>query len=186
MDYFKGGRDSGIFFADNSEPTTFSTRPGIRAFPIRLGISYFVIPQIYLKGGVDYYFAHCRYFYRFEQTEFWEEWQGEADSQGWGFTAGGGFEMEIDSRLAFFAEATGHLAKLKDFTGTNSYRDSDGSASQEDGTLYIYQGHVTEGTSYPLLFIRERKPSEAGVSDPLPATVDFSGIVLRVGFTVRF
>ncbi len=186
MDYFKGSRDSGVFSAEDEESSTYTTRPGIRAFPIRLGISYFVIPQIYLKGGVEYYFARCSYFYRFEQNEFWEEWQGEANSQGLGFTAGGGFEMEIDSRFAFFAEATGHLAKLEDFAGTNYYRDSEGSASQEDGTLYIYQGHVTEADSYPLVFIRERKPSEAGVSDPLPATLDFSGLVLRVGFIFRF
>jgi hypothetical protein len=52
--------------------------------------------------------------------------------------------------------------------------------------LYIYQGHVSAQTSYPLVFIRDRKPAEAGVSDARLAEVDFSGVALRLGFSFRF
>jgi len=186
LDYLRGRRESGVFFTGTETSSTYSTQPLIRAVPVRLSAAYFVQPFLYVKGGLEYYFAHCQYHYRFEQEDFWQEWQGEADSHGFGFMAGLGFEKEITADISFFAEGTGHLANIKDFQGSNLYMDSEGAESEESGTLYIYQGHITEQTSYPLVFIRARKPSEADVSNPNPASLNFSGFALRLGFSYRF
>jgi len=186
LDYLRGSRESGVFYSGSAEPMTYTTRPEIRALPLRLSLSYFILPRLYIKGGMEYYFAHCRYYYRLQRGELWEEWAGEASSQGLGLMAGLGLDMDISPGFSFFAELTGHLAKLRDFEGTDTYSNSQGITSKEDGMLYIYQGHVSAQTSYPLVFIRDRKPAEAGVSDARLAEVDFSGVALRLGFSFRF
>ncbi len=185
-DYLRGSRSSEIIFSGSGERATFTTRPEIRALPLRLVVSYFVLPRLYLKAGLEYYLAQARYSYRQEQGDTWEEWQGKASSQGFGFMGGLGLETDISASIGFFAEVTGHLAKLSDFEGTDTHSLSGGNSVEEDGMLYIYQGHVTPETSYPLVYIRERKPTEAGVSDAQLAGVDFSGLVLRLGFSFRF
>ncbi len=186
LEYLRGSRESGVFIAGADTSNLYSTQPQVRAVPIRLSAAYFVQPFLYVKAGLEYYFAHCHYQYRLEQEDFWQEWQGEANSRGFGLMAGLGFEKEITAKVSFFAEGTGHLTDIKDFQGANHFRDSEGTDSEESGTLYIYQGHITEQSSYPLVFIRARKPTEADVSDPHPASVNFSGIILRLGFSYRF
>ncbi len=186
LDYLRGSRESGVFISGAETANVYSTQPQVRAVPILLSAAYFVQPSLYIKGGLEYYFAHCQYHYRFEQGEFWQEWQGKADSHGFGLMAGLGFEKAVTPQISFFAEATGHLANIKDFEGSNLTLDSEGTESEESGTLYLYQGHITEQSSYPLVFIRVRKPTEADVSDPQPASINFSGFSLRLGFSYRF
>lgn len=186
LDYLRGSRESGAYISGVKTSNAYFTQPQVRAVPIRLSAAYFVQPSLYVKGGLEYYFAHCQYQYRITQEDFWQEWQGKADSQGFGLMAGLGFEKEITANVSFFAEGTGHLANLKDFQGSNLYMDSEGTESEESGILYIYQAHITEQSSYPLVFIRARKPTEADVSDPRSAGVNFSGIALRLGFSYRF
>jgi len=186
LDYLRGSRESGIFYAGSGDQATYTTRPEIRALPLRLTVSYFVHPRLYFKAGLEYYLAQARYSYRLEQGDSWEEWQGKASSRGFGLMGGIGLETDISPGVGFFAEITGHLAKLSDFEGTDIHSRSGESTTEEDGMLYIYQGHVTPQISYPLVYIRERKPAEAGVSDAQLASVDFSGMVLRVGFSFRF
>lgn len=186
LDYLRGSRESGIYYAGSGDRATYTTRPEIRALPLRLTVSYFIHPRIYLKAGMEYYLAQARYSYRLEQGDYWEEWQGKASSQGFGLMGGIGLDTDISTGVGFFAEVTGHLAKLSDFEGTDIHSKSGESTAEEDGMLYIYQGHVTSQISYPLVYIRERKPTESGVSDAQLASVDFSGVVLRVGFSFRF
>ena len=186
LDYLRGSRERGIFYAGSGDRATYTTRPEIRALPLRLTVSYFIHPRLYLKAGVEYYLAQARYSYRLEQDDSWEEWQGKASSQGFGLMGGIGLETDISPGIGFFAEVTGHLAKLSDFEGTDIHSRSGESTAEEDGMLYLYQGHVSPQISYPLVYIRERKPAEAGVSDAQLAGVDLSGVVLRVGFSFRF
>jgi len=186
LDYLKGSREGGVFYSASAEPATYTARPEVSAVPLRLNLSYFFLPRFYIKGGIEYYLAHCNYYYRLQQGEAWEEWAGEASSQGMGFMSGLGLNMDIIPGFSFFAELSGHLAKLRDFEGTDTYSNSGGGTSEEEGLLYIYQGHISAQTSYPLVFIRDRKPAEAGVSDARPAEVDFSGVALRLGFSFRF
>jgi opacity protein-like surface antigen len=186
IDALRGSRETLVQYSGSGERAAYTTRPEIRALPLRVVVSYFVHPRLYLKVGLEYYLAQARYSYRLEQGETWEEWQGKASAQGFGFMGGLGLETEINPNIGFFAEVTGHLAKLSDFEGTDTHVLSGGSEVEEDGKLYIYQGHVSPETSYPLVYIRERKPAEAGVSDAQLASVDLSGLVLRLGFTFRF
>jgi hypothetical protein len=184
--YLSGKKESRIEYPERTSIEIYTTRPHIRSIPARLSISFYPDPAFYIKIGGEYHFAKCSYFYRFEEANFWREWRGEASGQGPGFFGGLGIEANPAGSVRFFLEALGRYCKITNFSGKDEYIDSTGSQSTESGTLYIYQGHITESESYTLLFIRERKPSEAGVSDAKAATIDLSGFEVRVGIRFKF
>jgi hypothetical protein len=184
--YFAGKKESTIEYPEGTYVEVYTTRPHIRSIPARVSISFYPNPAFYIKLGGEYHFAKCSYFYRYEEAHFWQEWRGEASGQGPGVFGGLGIEANPTGTLRFFLETLGRYSKISDFSGTDIYNDSTGSQSKEDGRLYIYEGHVTENESYPLLYIREKKPSEAGVSDAKAATIDLSGFEVRIGIRFKF
>lgn len=186
VDYFLSEKESRVEFEKGSSNTAFTTRPKIQAIPLRLFISFYPLRSFYAKIGVEYYFAKCAYFYRIVEGEDWQEWQGEAEGRDFGFLGGLGFDFALSSNLSFIAEVTGRYAEIKGFEGKDTYRESSGLASTEEGMLYSYHTKIPGGESYPLLFIREKIPSEAGVFDPQEATIDFSGLSLKAGFKIKF
>lgn len=186
-DYFLGEEESRVDFQLNSSTThRFITRPKIQALPLRIFLSFQPISFFYLKTGVEYYFAECVYLYRYEREEGWQEWQGESKAQDFGFLGGFGLEWKVLSPLSFFLEAVGRYARIIGFEGKNTYRDSDGSVTTEEGKLYFYQGKGAGEKTYPLLFVRKNKPEGFDVSEAKEAIVDFSGISLKVGIKIRF
>lgn len=185
-DYFLGKEKSQIAFLEDPETWTLTTRPEMTALPVRLAFIFHPQPFISLKVGAEYIFARCRYAYRMESGETWEEWTGNAASGGFGIMAGIGTEQRITSFASLFCELSARYARISSFEGTSEYRASSGLESTEDGFLYSYQGEVSQGVTFPLLFIREKKPTEAGVSEAEKATLDLSGFGLRLGLRLRF
>lgn len=192
IDFMKGELESTVKYDHLSEVDTYTTRPKIQALPLRAYLAYYYQKNTYAKVGVEYYFARIDYFYRFESEDIWKEWAGSAKAQGVGFLLGVGFESKLTRFASLFLEARGRYAKLKDFEGKNIYREFDGvnlySPEPEKGTLYSYQyqSQLTENKTYSLLYILERKPSEAGIVDARIATVDFTGVSLRLGIKFKF
>jgi hypothetical protein len=184
-DYFIGKMESSVTYS-GAVPTELKTQPEIKAIPLNFFFSYHVSPQFYIKTGITYCLATCTYSYRVEQGEFWQEWKGDADGKDIGFLAGFGILLNLSPNFGFLLETTGQYAQIKGFEGTNTYHDSNGLTSTEEGKLWIYRGHVSEEDSYPLLFIRENKPTEANVSDARLASIDFSGLSLKFGIRIRF
>lgn len=186
VDYFLGERESLVEFPDDPSSETLTTHPKIQAVPLRLAISYYPFPNFYAKIGIEYYLAKCAYYYRSERTGSWEEWRGEATAQDFGVLAGLGFEFELTSSFDFIIEATVRYARISGFKGRDRSKDSTGTDHIEEGTLYFYRVQTAGEDSYPLLFIREDKPTEANVFDPREAVINFSGLSLKTGFRIKF
>lgn len=186
VDYFLGERESLVEFPDDPSSETFTTHPKIQAVPLRLAISYYPFPNFYAKIGIEYYLAKCAYYYYSEREGSWEEWQGEATAQDFGILAGLGFEFELTSSFDFIIEATVRYARISGFKGRDRSKDSTGTDHIEEGTLYFYRVQTAGEDSYPLLFIREDKPTEANVFDPREAVINFSGLSLKTGFRIKF
>jgi len=185
-DYFIGKKESRVEFQKASSTDSLITRPKIKALPVRMVIYYYPVHFFYIKTGLEYFFTECSYYYRVKEDDIFKDWVGEAKAQDIGVVGGFGFAQEIVPHLAFFMEATGRYARIKNFEGKTDFKDSTGSIYTEEGMLYIYNGEISEGNSYPLLFIREKKPTEAGVSDVRNAVVDFSGFSIKAGIRIRF
>lgn len=186
LDYLSGEKES-IVALQEIPARWVLTRPKIKAFPLKLYLFYQPLRYLYVKAGIEYYFAKCEYFYRYSDGDFWKEWHGKATSRGPGAMAAVGLDLDILPYLSFIAELTGHTAKISGFKGTDHSTDSNGLDYTEEGKLYFYQGIAPDENSFPLLFIKEKKPSEdVEISNPREAIIKFSGISLKTGFKFRF
>ncbi|MGD2295990.1 MAG: SH3 domain-containing protein [Candidatus Aminicenantes bacterium] len=186
VDYFEGSKEN-LIVLQASPLVEVRTRPKLEAIPIRLTLSYYPVSSFYLKTGVEYYFAKCEYYYRYQEDTYWKEWHGRSKVQGSGVLGAVGIDLRVASWLGFVVEVTGRTAKISGFKGSDTSIDSDGLEYVEQGTLYHYITHATGGEDIPLLYIKLRKPSEdVLISDPRRAIIDYSGLSLKVGFKLRF
>ncbi len=170
----------------------YSAKPGFGVTSICLGLLYYPLRFLYVRAGLDYAFARCAYFYRFSypqpsgQTEFWQEWTGEASSSGFGYELGLGLEWPLGRHLSLVAEAALRSCRLSDLTGEDHYQESTNYESRETGTLYYIRATAGGAETFPLVFVRDREPAEAGVMDVRQAELDLSGYTLRLGVQVQF
>jgi len=185
-DYLRGRKESSTEHSETLPGNSFATRPEIQALPLRMVFSYYPASFLFLKGGVEYYFAKISYFYYFQEGDYWKEWEGKADGQGLGIQGALGAEWNLSSYFCLFAEVTGRYAKIKEFEGEDTSTDSDGFVYTEEGTLYSFQAIGANQKAYPQLFIRQKKPAEAWVTNPQEARMDLSGVALRLGFRIKF
>lgn len=186
LDYIAGKKRSIIEFPERQFTETLTVEPEVISIPVTLSLIYRPAGFIRLRLGVEVHLAQCRYFYQIEKEEIKQNWQGEASASGIGLAGGIGFERNILSPLSLFLEISGRYARIKNWEGKDVFTDSDGSRSTEEGDLYIYRGRVSQSESFPLVFIRKKRPSEAGVSDVRLASLNLSGISIRAGIMIKF
>jgi hypothetical protein len=192
VEHSSGEATSSLVYKEGSLEASYATKPWFRATPISLAFLYYPLPFLNVKAGLDYTFARCAYFYRFsypdpdEGTELWQEWTGKASASGFGYQAGLGLDWPLGSRISLIAEATYRHCRLDDLEGEDDYRESTGYESREQGTLYRILATAGGTETFPLVFIRDREPSEAGVVDVRRAELDLSGTSLKLGLRVRF
>jgi hypothetical protein len=185
LDYFSGRRTSLLEFASGPADSLL-TRPRIQALPVKLGLAYYPVPYLYLKGGLQYYFVSVNYLYRYEKSLFWQEWQGDAQARGVGASVGAGGEYELYPGLFLVGEAEFRFARFGGFTGKDITINSEGESYTEQGTLTYFLAEVAGQGSYPLVFIRGDLPSGPGVSEAREARVNLNGASLKFGIRVRF
>jgi hypothetical protein len=185
-DYLLNEKETRIELGNSPTSDLFVANPKAQALPIRISLSYYPISSVYFKIGGEYYFARYTYLYRYRSGDYFQEWLGESKANGMGIAGGIGFIQRLNNNLSLFIEATGRYAKIDGFRGKNDYKESTGYEFSEEGSLYSYDIRITGDKSYPVIFIRNKKPSESGVTNVRLATVDFSGLSLRAGIKFRF
>lgn len=185
-DYFYGQRESLVDLTAGTVLQSYTARPLVKAFPVRVGLAYFPFSGFYAKAGVEFILVNCQYFYRFVSGEFWRQWEGDANSQGLGFMGGIGVILPIGSVLGLFVEVDGRYAHIGGFEGTDVFTDSDGLKANESGKLFIYQAKISGSKTYSLLFVRDKVPTEAGVADVREASLNLNGLTLKAGLKIRF
>jgi len=185
-DYLLTEKENRIDMENSSSSSLLNANPKTQALPIRISVSYFPIPPLYFKIGGEYYFARCTYLYRYREGDYFQEWKGESKANGIGIVGGIGFIQKLNNNLSLFIESTGRYAKIDGFNGKNDYKESTGYEFFEEGSLYSYDIRVSGEQSYPVMFIRDKKPSESRVANVKLAVIDFSGLTFRAGIKIRF
>jgi len=185
-EHFQGKNNSQVDYSQGESSSVLHVRPNLRATPLSVFLSFNPIPELYVKGGISYYFARCSYTYLFEADNLTQQWEGKANARGLGLMGGIGYLKNYSPNLSFFAEIAGRLAKMRRFTGKEDIQDSSGEISTEEGTLYLIQTQVLEDRTHSVLFIRETRPNEAGVIGAKKAQIDFSGISIKIGIRLHF
>jgi opacity protein-like surface antigen len=187
-----GEASSSVSYKGGSSEASYSTKPSLRTTPVSLSLLIYPLRSVYVKAGLDYTFAQCGYFYRFappgpdEQTEVWQEWTGQATSSGFGYQLGLGLEWSLGSRVSLIAEWAYRYSRFGGFEGEDVYKESTGNPSREEGTLYRFRKSAGGRETYPLVFIRNGKPADAGVTEFRTAELDLTGYSLKLGFKVGF
>ncbi len=190
-EYGSGKISSSVLFKTGIQEVNLAIKPRVRTIPISLSLVYYPSPALYLKAGVEYTFAQCGYTYRLTEVqpdaeaEFWQEWTGEANSSGFGAMAALGYDWNFTSAFSLTAEIVYRHSRLGDFGGEDVYKESSSYESVEKGKLYYFRVDTGAAEAVPLVFIRERRPSEAGVLDVRKAEVSLSGFSLKIGIKVR-
>jgi hypothetical protein len=186
-EFHRASKETLVSYAKSGSSDQFTARPGFEAFPLKLGMTFYPLEYIYVRLGVSYYLAKASYFYRYEHDKTWKEWQGDATGQGLGLWSGLGLEWALSDTLALVFEATGQFATIAKFEGTGTYLDSTAAGTiTEQGKLYAYDARTSNQTSFPVAFIRNKVPAEAGVEAVREASVDFSGVSIRAGIKIKF
>jgi hypothetical protein len=185
-DYLSGKKAGSLSYMRGLDENVFAARPEVSALPVRAFILYHMFPHFYAKVGLEYYFAQSRYFYRLESDTFWQQWRGEARTQGLGAIGGFGLTFDLNSSLGLFMEVNGRYAEISGFEGTDRYEESTGLTAVENGKMYFYKAEVQGNKTFSLLYIRSRIPTEPGVAEPREAVVNFSGLSLKAGLRIRF
>jgi len=185
-EHFQGKNESQVDYPQGTSSSILNTKPALRATPINLFLSFYPVSNLYIKGGISYYFARYSYDYLFQTENLTEQWEGKSDARGFGLSGSLGLSKKYSSNLSLFAEITGRLAKIEKFKGIENFQDSSGNTSKQEGTLYLIQTQILGDRTHPILFIRETRPNEAGFIAAKEAQIDLSGISLKVGLRFHF
>lgn len=185
-EYYSGEKPSSVSFTAGASQDFYVTEPRVQAVPISVSLVCYPLSYIYVKAGLEYTFASCGYLYRSEQTDSWQEWAGSASSSGLGYQVGLGAEWRPFSHVSLLAEACYRHLHIGALEGENNYRQSDGSASREEGKLYYYEVASNGGGRIPLVLVRENEPSGTEVLDYRNAMLGLSGLSLRAGIKIEF
>lgn len=166
------------------------------AVPITLS-GYYHMPlsektKVYLKGGIGYYIGKSKYFVRQEGRvmglpPIWEEEEGDASSNAFGFHGGVGIQFDLSESVALFFETDGRIANLKNWEGQNKYKDYMGASESESVEWYYAEEYdSTTRQWYKTVQITEDKPSGSSYRNVRKAEINYSGVVLRLGLKITF
>lgn len=191
FDYYQRSKANHTDFAVNDNNYSVRTTIGIKDLPLRISLMYQPAKLFYLRLGIEYHLAKARYSYLVTQyvnspEESWTSWSGKASGHSLGWVEAAGLRWSATSWCQLFLESSYRYARIKNFHGTNVYTDSDGLEQTEKGDLYYWQVQVSSNVSYPVLFVRDRIPSELGVINPRKADISFSGFSLQLGLHFKF
>jgi hypothetical protein len=185
--YVGSSKTSLLTYATTGSASTFSATPGFSAIPIKAGILYSPVPAFYAKAGLMIISAKTSYTFHFAHDLFWQEWTGDASALGLGAYGALGVELALGPSIGFLIEAGGQFGKIGGFDGTGTYIDSTlDEAVTETGRLYAYDAKPTQFNSYPLTFIRSKRPTEGGVANAREATLNLLGASLKAGLKFKF
>jgi hypothetical protein len=186
VDRFQAKNRSQVEYPQGNSPSILAIDPHLLATPVHLFLTYYPLPFLYFKGGISTYFTRFSYTYRFQQKDQTQQWEGKADAQGFGLLGSLGISTEYSSHLSLFAEIAGRYGKVKGFKGKGNFQDSAGQNSSQKGNLYLIETQILEGRTHPIIFIRDTKPNEAGITAARKAELDLSGFSVKIGLRFHF
>ena len=120
----------------------------------------------------------------------WQEDEGDASSNAFGFQGGVGIEFNLSETVALFFETTGRYANLKNWEGQNQYHDFLGASESESVDWYFAEWYddtfYFQPRWYKIVQIVDEEPSRDNYRNVRKAEISYSGVVLRVGIKITF
>jgi hypothetical protein len=186
VEYFSAWRSSIVNLLGGTEVVNFRTTPRVSVVPVSLSLVFYPVSNIYIKTGLDLSIARCRYLYRLEQGDLFQEWDGKADAIGLGYLLGGGLEWRLGGPVSVLAEATYRNARIGNLDGEETYRESGTPDAVTKGTLYFYRAAISDSLTVPQVFVHAAIPTGADIIEARKAELSLSGLSLRIGLKIAF
>ncbi|MCX7974703.1 MAG: hypothetical protein N3B16_09430 [Candidatus Aminicenantes bacterium] len=181
-----GEKKNSIFYKiEGFQPNLF-IQSKILTFPIAFLLNYEIWSFLSLALGPEIIPIEFRYLYRLELAKTREEWSGKAKSWGYGLKGRISFTSWLSTKVGLYLEIGGRRAKIRDFEGKDTHLWPTGEKTEEEGKLYFFQVRTSPDHLRSLLFIRAKRPAEAGIQSVEEASLNLSGVTLRFGFSFRF
>ncbi len=185
--YSERTEDETSLTLDTSVETWIEAKPiKISALPITISAYYFFplssSARLYMMGGIGTIWGKYieREAWRLEtDDDFMYPLLQRTSGRGTIFFAGGGFEYEFEPGIRVFFEGSGNMCQISDFQGENE--------QDETGVLYYLEEYIQEFEIWQAKNqIMAAEPSGENFKSVQKATVDLSGLKLRIGLTFRF
>lgn len=116
----------------------------------------------------------------------WEENEGTAKDNGFGFQGGLGFEYSVSDSVVLFLEGTGRYVNLKNWDVENVFRNALGTDMVTGTFWYVEEYEEDTGKYYANLELSDEEPSDPDYRNIRKAEVSFSGVVFKVGVKFSF
>jgi opacity protein-like surface antigen len=190
--YIQGTKESQIAYAKGTYNLTMTSKPDIRAIPLRAGL-FLNLPmgervRLNFNVGAGYYISKYSYDWKIEGTGYWDDIDKityKVSVNGIGFHGGVGLEFDLTSNLAFFIEGQARYAKIGSFEGTVEKHYKEDWTYSGEGNLYCYDLKYGDN-NFKQLDVRSTQPSGPYVTNVREANVDFSGVYGVAGIKIKF
>ncbi|MGQ9471002.1 MAG: SH3 domain-containing protein [Candidatus Aminicenantales bacterium] len=186
LSHFSGQQENLVSFSGAAQDSSLLIRSRLRALPLSLLINYEFLPFLAIALGPEITSLEYGYIYRLIQKNSLEEWSGRARTLAFGVRARLTFTAWLGKTLGFYFEAGGRLEEANGLKGKDTHLAPSGETFEEEGKLYFFLVKTYGDRSYPALFIRSKRPSEAGVELAREASLNLGGGLLRLGLVFRF
>lgn len=181
-----GQQENVLGFSGKAANPSILIRSKLQTIPLSLLLNYEFLPFLAVALGPEVTAVEYRYTYRLSQENYLEEWSGKATAIAMGLRAKLTFTTWWLSRIGFYLEAGGRLEEVSGLKGKDTHLLPGGQSFEEEGKLYFFLVRSYGDRRYPVLFIRAKRPSEAGVEQPQEASFNLNGFSLRLGLVFRF
>jgi hypothetical protein len=160
------------------------------AVPLRAGL-YGLVPltnrmAIRLQAGAVYYLVRVEAEYSRDWSGYWEKDLYKLKSAGLGYQGGVGLEFWLNRWAAVFLEGGARSARISNFSGSLERTSSEGGSILQEGTLYLIDYKLAEGAVFSVIDVVDKEPSGPAFLRVRKAVLDFSGLSLNVGLTLKF
>ncbi len=179
-------KENSISYLNGSSKPSLFIESKLKVLPISFLLNFEPLAFISLAAGPEIIFGEYQYLYRINFEHNNEEWSGYARAWSYGWRGKINFFAWLNSNLGISLEIGGRRAKMTNFQGKDTHLLISGEKAEEKGKLYFFQVRTSPDWSYSLLFIRNKRPAEAGVETANEASLNLSGLTIRLGLSFRF
>ncbi len=167
-----------------------------KTFPVQLICRYWLASKgsrIYsVYAAILFHFASWSMStYHQPRMNFYQPYESieleTASRQGLGLAAGGRIEWRLDDHLSFSVDLGGRYAPLRYFSGERTYYGNGNTQAPQVSRGHLWFFEFSDPASHK--WVKELgigdRPAGEGIRNVSSATVDFSGLALRLGFLFR-
>jgi len=191
--FLQASESSGVSFAPAASGLSdleYESKTAISAAPVTVSLYYFLLSKgriaFGVHGGLGPYLAWGYASQKLaDESGYWTLDEYRVNGGGLGFHGGLAMEYALSRRLAVFAEVRGRRASFANFKGEVNMSDSTGWSESVSGRLWNERMDLGQLGSWQVFEIADTEPAGFGIADVRRTRVDFSGLSLVLGMTIR-